>query len=349
MTRALDSLFDGMNDVDRTIGLRVCEERSVEAGDVVLRAGEPARGLLCVLDGKFDVRSGSSVVGRVGPGDLVGEMALFQEAARTASVVATTPGRILVLPRQGYERLRDVMHPLAVAVEQHAIDLQSNRLRSVSDRIARLAEECPMPFSRPSERFFASLKSLFGLGGVSVAAQIDAIGALARSSIFADAPREALGAVARHFRPAAYDAGHLLCIEGEMGQAMYILAKGEVDVVVATAENQVKELARLRLGAVFGMLALAQDRPRMATCVARTSVVTLVLDQGRWDDLVSEPGLAGSTFRRALLRSLNDQLAYANKRLARYEALARDDSDLLLAGAGVDTHPASLPPSEDEP
>lgn len=345
MPDALPSLFDDMNDVDRTTGLRQCDERAVEVGDVVLRAGEPARGLLCVLDGTLEVRAGSSVVGRVGPGDLVGEMALFEATARTASVVAVSKGRILVLPRQGYERLRDVMHPLAVAVEQRAIRLQSERLRSVSDRIATLAEERPMPFSRPSERFFASLKGLFGLGGVSVAAQIDAIGALARSSIFVDAPREALGAVARHFRPAAYDAGHLLCVEGETGQAMYILAKGEVDVVVPTAENQVKELARLGVGAVFGMLSLAQDRPRMATCVARTAVVTLVLEQGGWNDLVHEPGLAGSTFRRALLRSLNDQLAYANQRLARYEAMARDDSDLLLAGAGVDTHPGSLPAS----
>lgn len=344
MTRPLPALFDGINDVDLVTGLRVCEERTVQAGEVVLRAGEPARGLLCVLEGEYDVRAGGSTVGQVTAGDLVGEMALFEETERTADVVATTAGKILVLPRTGYERLRDVMHPMAVAVERHAIQLQIDRLRAVSDRIVSLAEDQPAPFSRPSERFFVALKSLFGLGGVSVAKQIDAIAALARASIFADAANEALIAVARHFRPAAYDAGHLLCVEGEKGQTMYILARGEVDVVVATAENQVKELATLEPGAVFGMLSLAQDRPRMATCVARTPVVTLVLDLGGWNDLVDEPGLAGSTFRRALLRSLNDQLGYANRRLARYEARARaDQKEIGLARAGVDTYPESLP------
>ncbi len=338
MHPSLPPLFAELNDVDRMTGLRLCEERTLSDGEAVILAGEPARGLVCVLDGELEVRAGDTVLATIRAGDLVGEMALFDEGARTASVVATSQAKVLVIPRSGYERLRDTMHPLAVALERHALQLQIARLRGMSDRIAAVAEDRPVPFSRPSERFFTAVRGLFGLGGVSVAAQVDAISALSSSPILADAPREALGAVARHFRPAAYHAGHLLCVEGEVGAAMYILAKGEVEVVMAS-DDGVKELARLTPGAVFGMLSLAQDRPRMASCVARTSVVCLVLDQGGWRDLIDEPGLAGSTFRRALLRSLGDQLAYANQQLARY----REQGAVNLARAGVDTHPAPAP------
>jgi len=341
MSTSLPPLFQGMNDVDAVTGLRACEERVVAPGDVVIRAGEPARGLICVVDAALEVRAGDQVVGRVGPGGIVGEMALFEEGVRTASVVATSAGRVLVLLRPAYERLRDVVHPLAMNIERHAVRQQMARQRALSDRIAGLLANEPAPFSRPSERFFAALRALFGYGGMTVAEQVDAIAALARSPLLADAPRDALVAVAKSFKGAAFEAGHVLCVEGEVGDAMYFLAKGDVEVVVAAAEGGVKKLATLKPGAVFGLLSLADDQPRMATCVARTGVVVLAIERQGFKDLVDETGLAGSTFRRALLRSLSEQINYANQQLARHAPVETEDVD--HARVGVVAHPISQP------
>ncbi|MBW1878567.1 MAG: cyclic nucleotide-binding domain-containing protein, partial [Deltaproteobacteria bacterium] len=111
------------------------------------------------------------------------------------------------------------------------------------------------------------------------------------------------------------------------------------DVVVSTREGRVHLLAVLEQGAVFGMLSLAQDRPRMATCVAKTKVGVMVLDRKGWDHLVNEPHLAGSTFRRALLRGMAEQIATTNRQLADFETRTRESEDALrMAGAAVDTH-----------
>ncbi len=336
MSRRLPAFFDACNDVDRATGLRYFEERHVRPGQVLFAEGQPAEALLCVLEGELEVRSGEVVLAVVGPGDLVGEMALFERSLRTASVRARSDAVVLVLDREGYERLRDVMHPLGVALEQTALNLQIERMRALGDRIARLAEGTPWRQGRPTARFLARLREAFGVGG-AIAAQIHPIATLAQSPIFKGAPVAALKALAPAFGVMGYSAGHLLCTEGEMGSEMFLLAEGEVDVVVATEADRVQHLATLEPGAAFGMVSLAQDRPRMATCVARTAVAVLVLERPNWDALLAEPHITGSAFRRALLKGMSEQISFTNHQLAAFES-DREEPDLLRAGAGVDTH-----------
>ena len=76
----------------------------------------------------------------------------------------------------------------------------------------------------------------------------------------------------------------------------------------------------------------------MATCVAKTKVGVMSLDRKAWDYLVNEPYLAGSTFRRALLRGMTEQISISNKQLADFEAQRKDTTALMRAGAAVDTH-----------
>lgn len=339
MSRRLPNLFDELNDVDRVTGLRQFEERRVRAGRVVLEEGAPAEHLLCVLEGELEIRSGEVRLGLAQPGDLVGELALFERSTRSASVRARTDAVILLLSRDAYERLRDVMHPLGVALEKAALSLQIQRMRTIGDRIAALAEGTSVRFGRPSSRFLARLRELFGVGGAA-AANVVPVATLARSPIFKGAPLEALKQIAPSFATAGFSAGHRLCTEGEHGEEMYVLAEGEVDVVVSTGEDRVQQLASLKPGAAFGMIGLEQSRPRMATCVARTPVAVCVLDRPGWERLVADPHIAGSAFRRALLKGMGEQIAFTNKQLAAFEARAADHGLLRIAGAGVETHPA---------
>jgi CRP-like cAMP-binding protein len=67
------------------------------AGDVLVTAGMVGRECLFVLDGSLAVSRGSGVVAVVGPGALVGEMALLSGAPRNATVMALTDVEVLVL------------------------------------------------------------------------------------------------------------------------------------------------------------------------------------------------------------------------------------------------------------
>ncbi len=60
--------------------------------------------------------------------------------------------------------------------------------------------------------------------------------------------------------------------EGDSGNAMYIIADGEVNISVGD-----KVLEVLKVGDIFGEMALIEDRPRSATATARSACsLTLV-------------------------------------------------------------------------
>ncbi len=75
------------------------QERKFTAGEKLVSKGEKGMGFFLLLDGQVEVRTGSTVLARLGPAQFFGEMALLDEQPRTADVVATTPGRCLVVSR----------------------------------------------------------------------------------------------------------------------------------------------------------------------------------------------------------------------------------------------------------
>lgn len=61
-------------------------------GEVILEEGADAHGFYLVLSGEASVRGAlDGEVGRIGPGDVVGEMGVLLDEPRTATVVAETP------------------------------------------------------------------------------------------------------------------------------------------------------------------------------------------------------------------------------------------------------------------
>lgn len=77
-------------------------------GAVVIEQGESGRDLFVVLTGAVAVRvsfgSAAAEVAELGPGALIGEIALLEDGVRRATVVATVPSRLyrLSFPDLGY-------------------------------------------------------------------------------------------------------------------------------------------------------------------------------------------------------------------------------------------------------
>jgi CRP-like cAMP-binding protein len=85
------------------------QERTYAAGDVLMRQGDPASGLLVVLEGTASAAihdaDGRRAMGAFTAGDVVGEMALITHEPRTADVIADSPVRALFLPAEAFEQL----------------------------------------------------------------------------------------------------------------------------------------------------------------------------------------------------------------------------------------------------
>jgi CRP-like cAMP-binding protein len=79
--------------------LRTAREQTYAPGDVVVSEGDPATRLFVIVEGTATVeQAAQGTVGKMGPGEFFGELALIEEHGRTASVRAETELTCLIIP-----------------------------------------------------------------------------------------------------------------------------------------------------------------------------------------------------------------------------------------------------------
>ena len=82
----------------------------VRCGEALIREGEPGDSLFLVVDGRFEARAaqpfgGPRILGVVGRGETIGEMAVITAGPRSASVVAIRRSRVLELSGESFLRV----------------------------------------------------------------------------------------------------------------------------------------------------------------------------------------------------------------------------------------------------
>ncbi len=82
-------------------------------------------------------------------------------------------------------------------------------------------------------------------------------------------------------------AGERLFVEGDVGDAAYILLEGDADVLVNTPNGQIR-VATLGQNDIVGEIAILCDVPRTATVVAKTKLVTLRVAKDGFFNLVTQ-------------------------------------------------------------
>jgi hypothetical protein len=78
--------------------------RRLQAGRTLVRQGEQGQELFLLFDGVLQVEVDGEPVTQVGPGAILGEMALLRDGRRTATLRAVTPCRVAVVPRDQIDR-----------------------------------------------------------------------------------------------------------------------------------------------------------------------------------------------------------------------------------------------------
>ncbi|MGI9606298.1 MAG: Crp/Fnr family transcriptional regulator [Acidimicrobiales bacterium] len=77
----------------------------LDAGFVLTTEGAIGREVVVIVEGSAIVSRGDDVLGTVGAGDIVGEMAALTGRPRNASIVATTPLKVAVFTNKEFWRL----------------------------------------------------------------------------------------------------------------------------------------------------------------------------------------------------------------------------------------------------
>jgi len=83
-------------------------ESAVE-GKTIIREGGFANDLYAIEEGTVEVERDGEVVAKLGPGDVFGEQGLLEKQARSATVRATSPVRLIRIEHWELSRMKQAM------------------------------------------------------------------------------------------------------------------------------------------------------------------------------------------------------------------------------------------------
>jgi CRP-like cAMP-binding protein len=98
-------LFDGLSKRHLRRVAKLARIRRFASGAAMVRAGEPGKSFFVLLDGNAKVVRPGARSRRLGIGDYFGEMALLDDAPRSADVVADGDVLALTIDRAGFTKL----------------------------------------------------------------------------------------------------------------------------------------------------------------------------------------------------------------------------------------------------
>jgi CRP-like cAMP-binding protein len=105
-------------------------QRDFPAGTEIAKEGQTGLNFFVVETGEATVTVGGEEVGRLGPGDSFGEVALVDKAARTATITATTDMLTFALPVWSFRSFVEVRPDVAWRL----LEILAERLRSSQAR-----------------------------------------------------------------------------------------------------------------------------------------------------------------------------------------------------------------------
>jgi CRP-like cAMP-binding protein len=134
---------------------------------------------------------------------------------------------------------------------------------------------------------------------VSLAEEVEL---LKRIPLFANIDTSKLKLLAFTSERVRFPAGQVLCRQGEMGRAAFIIIDGEADVIV-DAETGPLTVASVGRNDFVGEIAILCDVPRTATVQARSDVTALVIAKDQFFRMITEfPQMAIEIMRVLALR-----------------------------------------------
>jgi CRP/FNR family cyclic AMP-dependent transcriptional regulator len=119
-------LFAALSEEERAEIAACLREVTVDMGTTLITQGENAYELFVIEFGEAEVRRGGEVIRRLGADEVVGEIGVLATGTRTASVVATSPMRLLALYTRDFKQL-----------ERRAPALAQSLRETMAERVSR--------------------------------------------------------------------------------------------------------------------------------------------------------------------------------------------------------------------
>lgn len=314
------SLFEGLAPSEIEGVLCVCERVRFEPGASLMRQGQPADSAFILESGAVDVMTrlpggGDATVATLGPGCVIGEMALLDSGLRSATVVAREPAAGYFLERDGFHMMLAQRNHAAFSIQGRITRTLCRRLRELNARI--VASDAPESVAPAAQE----------TGGSPGASQPDRPSFDYRAFLpllplfrnFSSAEIETLADLAQALEVGR---GQLLFRQGEPAAACHVVVRGAIEVTGAQ-DGLRHRVGVLGPGRLCGVNALIEGRPHSLSAVARERATLLEIGKAEFDRLFTGTDRVAAKFQGAISHELLQALARTNNHLTRLISQSR--------------------------
>ena len=298
--------------------LRIFERASWEPSACLMRQGQPADCALIIESGYAEVVTalpggGNATVASLGPGAVLGEMALLESGMRSATVIARTTVMTHAVERDSFRMLLAQRNNAAFQIQNRITLTLCRRLRELNGKI--IAAETPGNIAPalagrgadekrgapPAFDYRAFLPALplfrrFGAQDIEEFARLAAVAEAAR--------------------------GEALFEQGTVSEICYLVVRGAIEI--SNAHNGRRHrIGILGPGRLCGVLAMIEGKPHSMSAVARENATLLALDRKSFDRLFAGSDRLAGRFQDAVNQELLQALARTNNSLTRLISQSR--------------------------
>ena len=122
-------LFESLTSEERRAIAPHADEIDVREGTELVRQGEFAYEFFVIEEGTAEVLRDGERIAELGPGDFLGEMGIVGKVVRNATVVTTSPARVIVMTEQALRSMAStnpaVADRITAAVEERCLAMLS--------------------------------------------------------------------------------------------------------------------------------------------------------------------------------------------------------------------------------
>jgi CRP-like cAMP-binding protein len=282
------------------------------AGTRLFAQGADAEGMYFVEEGRVRIVSrlpGDRVVelGRIGPGELFGEVALVIHSQHSTTAEVVAPFKGCFFSRMHFEMLRNDLRPAAFRTMNAITHTLCGRIRS---QIAEIQGS----LSRRPESARAAGRARNGRARSGHDLRLDPT-LLRALPLFQPYGERELKAFLAPLKPRSLPRGAVLYRPGDAPRRCFLVVRGALRLSV-TRGGAAEQLAVLGPGQLAGDLALMDGLPQAALCDVREDATVLEMPRARFDALRAGGDPLAFKFFESVNRSLVGKLRRNNRTLA---------------------------------
>lgn len=318
-------LFAGLGHGELADIMRISERVAFEPGACLVRQGHPADSAFILESGAADVITalpggGEAKVAQLGPGSVLGEMALLESGVRSATVVASLALAGHFIERDSFRMLLAQRNRAAFAIQNRIIRTLCQRLRELNVKIVSYDHPAgAAPAMAEREQSHAPLR-----GGSS----FDYRAFLPVLPVFRRFSAAEIAEFADMTEVMEAGRGQALFRQGEASDACYIVVRGAIEITGARNGRR-HRIGILGPGKLCGILALIEGRPHSMSATAREHATLLKIGKAAFEKLFDGDSRVATRFQEAINLELLQALARTNNHLTRLISQARIRDGLL--------------------